>query len=607
MIRSLHKIVVVITTSVLLMTVGCNTIPAVASKVGKPATKLPVEPPMLNCSGIINGKFTRNYGTINALDTAVITLDLSATMLPKSETATRATFQTSASSKLTIKAQNGETITVPVKDMGLINEVEVGGFDHLIVGAQTKLPANSTLSFATKKQYFLPSIIFSAKPSSGINPLVSLKLDHTRWPVFPEQFVSLSTSPNSGIQNIELALTSTAGPSFTCAVTPGDVDCDEASLGNENGIHDLSKYGALPFSAANQVFSDHAMQTAIHCAKNGDTIVVPRGVYAFIEPIEINAKTLTILGQGIDSGLMQTQPQKDLLRITDSVAPRIKDLFLGGRNAPSGTSPALLRLKLVRYGRFDNIVLQGSHTGIALEGSLSNSFYDIKSSANIPEPFDGCLDPVTNPVTFRCHNQQWIDSTDYIAPTGPVIQLAGLEAEDIASNANRWYNVQLEGGVDGFRYRGLLGQGGAAFYGGIISTSGTNTREGIAVDIANNGQPILFSGMHIEANNVKLNTTQNVTFDSTLISGVPFTPTTKRYTGRICITGATQNTAIHNSTVEAIDGAPTKNFSIGSRQSILNTRLMLANTCSQAAGVAQEQRCVNWRTPLDNIPIFGCK
>lgn len=450
-------------------------------------------------------------------------------------------------------------------------------------------------------QYNSPFIILSS--NIGENVVVTDQFDATKLTLFKNKNINLSTDLNRKLQAVEITINPSGASSLSCNTIPGNVNCADPTLKVVGGEHDISNYGAIPTTPEKPYDSTTSIKAAIHCANPGDTIKIPRGLYAVNDTLEINKKTLKIEGQGIGSGIIQMNKSLDLLRITDTIAPRISDIFLGGRNPNSGETPALLRMKLVRYGRFDNVVLQGAHTGISLEGSLSNAFYDIKSSANIREPFTSCPDKAVNPGDFVCHNHQWISSIDYLPSNNPII--GGLAGEKVASNANRYYNLQLEGGTDGFKYVGSLGQGGSSFHGGIISTSGENDREGVAFNLKNTGQPILIEGMHIEANNIFLETTQNVTIESSMISGIQPTTTKNRKTGRVCLRSGAVNTSIQNSTVEAIDVHPSLVTTNPKRYQIKNSRLGLATSCEHTSTNANEL-CLNERISTSIPVIDGC-
>jgi len=590
---------------VLTLLSACQASPAIRSTEVNKSTRYE-STKQVSCSAELDGEFREKYGTIEAGTKLRTILDftIAADSFPP---AYKATHLADASSTITLDIEGEpQTYTFPIGLVGILDRATDGFVDSYSIANDMRISDPNNNRIGGEPQYIVPRI--SLRSGHGVNVIDTDQFNIGSLHLFDENVLSFSRSSTSNRFAVNLTVNETGQSSFLCSTSPGPTNCNDPSFKVVDGVHDIRNYGAVPSTPTQPFDSTLPIKAALQCAQPGETVFVPRGLYQISETLEISGKTLEIVGTGINSGIVQMDARKDLLSIYDTMAPRISDLFLGGRNPKEGHMPALLRMKLVRYGRFDNVVLQGAHTGIALEGSLSNSFYDIKASTNIREPFGGCPDAPPPPGKLVCHNHQWIDSIDYIAPSDTT-NLSPFASQNVASNANRYYNAQLEGGIDGFKYDGSLGNGGASFHGGIISTSGENGREGIAFNLKDVGQPFLIQGMHIEANSIILETTSNVTIDTTMVSGVPDTSTSIRKTGRVCLGDGAVFTEIRNSSIEAIEVSPSLVNATPRRYTLSNVRYGTAQTCKFPSAIptpGANELCLNERSSELTPKTDGC-
>lgn len=342
-----------------------------------------------------------------------------------------------------------------------------------------------------------------------------------------------------------------------CPITPvPELSCDRNTQSQDiDGLHDVRDYGA---NGSDLNDDWEAIQTAINCAYRGDTIYFPEGLYRVSRPLTARAFAMEFEGEPHRSGILQTCPSSDLFSFTDIAGLRMKDLTLGALDPEPDTEPSLVRLDKVRYSRFDNLQLNGSYYGLNLLNSVSNSFYDIKSLSGKIPPFgrlpskefgevtdvESSLCPTWEPLIISCWNRQWIN-------------MIYTDTVDNASNANRFYNVQLEGGVDGIRLNHTGNGNGGSFslYGGVISSfgindpDGENGRAGKAIEIISNAHPTLISGMHIEGGNVHLISSKGVTMEGSIMVGGEKAKGGELYISSLDSSNNNRNTTVINSVV----------------------------------------------------------
>ncbi len=202
----------------------------------------------------------------------------------------------------------------------------------------------------------------------------------------------------------------------------------------------------------------------------------------------------------------------------------------------------------------------------------------------------------TLPANYECVTQQWIHFRDIDRP-----RYVG-QNDARASNANRFYDLTLRGGVDGIRQTASLGQGGWSLHSGYIGTDGTINRSGVALDLNAPGQPVLIENTTIKHNNVLLKGSNSVAFiNSKIVSDGDST----RLNGRLCVRSPSLNTAIENSDVEAID---IDYYVVGTRtldHRIDGVSTGLNNTCDDQDN-DPTKHCTKLHTSSVSLPIQGC-
>jgi len=445
-----------------------------------------IDLPSLVCNGSFSGLFKSSYGTIPQNTPFDGKITINARQFKDSDPASEhgSYIVTNPNSRIELSTTNHGTASVPLSGIGISRGVPGR---RAILSFRPSLGHSGSLG--GRKQTETSELLLMFRHDDP-NFLVSDKFPiSVQWSDFNSARFQLKAPPfphfsDAWVDSFELSC---------------DLDEPESPVPcNQNKhVHHVTDYGATPSDGTDDY---QAIKNALSCAKHGDTVIFTSGLYHTSKPLTIVNKALEIKGEGIRTGLFQMNAGMDLLHITNATGARIRDIFLGARTPKSGENGSLLKMTETRYSRIDNVHLQGGFYGINLIGSLSNSFYDVRSGNNVTEPYEAC------PVDELCNNQQWIS----ITPT-----------DRFQGNANRFYNLQLEGGRNGilFDQTGKGISGSFSLYGGIISVFGEPEKSiaGKAIEIVNNRHPILISGMHIESGNVHLKAANHVSIENSVI------------------------------------------------------------------------------------------
>ncbi|MFA7373138.1 MAG: glycosyl hydrolase family 28-related protein [bacterium] len=265
-------------------------------------------------------------------------------------------------------------------------------------------------------------------------------------------------------------------PSTTVSALTADLNFNNRKILNvgdlvtRGPIVDVRAYGAAGDGLTDDTI---AIQNAVDGADVGAVIYFPKGAYLLSDEIMVT-KRLNFQGDGHASQLFQSNTSKSMFVIGSSSisinAMLMRDLYLA--SAATASDTALLNLTCVHRSRFDNVIMLGGYYGVFLKSSLCNTFVDLKTGNNIRGHFK---------QTYSSINQCWI----YIKKDA---------MSSATSNANRFYNLLLEGGTNGIYFDGES-QGGLSCYGGTIEGLAST---GTSIDIYNNQTPIVISGVHFE-------------------------------------------------------------------------------------------------------------
>jgi hypothetical protein len=262
------------------------------------------------------------------------------------------------------------------------------------------------------------------------------------------------------------------------AVAPAFADDDSSAS--------IKTYGAAGDGRQDDT---QAFRQALASVKAGGTILLPPGNYTFSDTIVIS-KPVKIVGQGFTTQLYN-KSGKTLFSFRNVQNASLRDVYLGSNATVSGT--ALIELINSHRNRFDNVTMLGGYYGVHLNGSLLNTFIDLRSGINI----QGFFAPVSV-------NQAWVfGDRNY--------------AVSISANANTFVAPVLEGGTNGIIMNDAAGEGSIHITGGTI--------EGVSgVGLTFNGTtlPSSVTGVHFEANgtDILINAANNIRIASVLSTGL---------------------------------------------------------------------------------------
>ena len=356
-------------------------------------------------------------------------------------------------------------------------------------------------------------------------------------------------------------------------------------------LHDVVRdYSATSDNDADD--DSEAIQQALSCADKGDTVYFPSGLYHVDQTLYADQE-ITIRGEPLRSGLFQRNKDVDLLKLAFASNAEIRDLLLSGVTGSSATQPALLRLFEMKAPHVENVYFYGGHTGIAIQNSETGIFKKMSGAENHPLGIDRCGNyQGGGPRPYTCSNQQWV-----------LIDDSNRQAESKASMSHLFINPIFEGAVAGIKHIGGANSIGWSMVGGVFSTHGVPgpMRNPTAIEISGTTEPILIKGMHIEGNRVVLENTNNVWFESNMISGVE-----KTTQGRFCVRGRADGLRIWDSSLEALDVGPDlDNPGMPIHFDNENNRFGTAGTCKHS-GVPAPNLCENYRTALADQVLDGC-
>ena len=292
---------------------------------------------------------------------------------------------------------------------------------------------------------------------------------------------------------------------------------------DHSGRTNIRDYGAL-CNGTNDDTS--AFKAAIAAAPFGGVVFVPPGNCVVSDTLDIKNNLVSIVGDGLGSQIFQ-QSDKTLLRLTNTAALMIKNLFLGSAATSVGT--ALIDLTNSHRNRIDNVSMLGSYHGLHLNGSLLNTVVDLRSGVNFSQLFFAASQIVTP-------NQYWVYAEPYAA-TG------------ISANANTFIAPVLEGGTNGIFIKDGNGQGSLQLVGGTfegvtgigLQFHGTFLPSSVTgIDFEDNGQDIVIDG----SSNIRMSAINSVS--GAVIPPAPI----------VSLTGDTRNVQISDSSVDSIFVGP---------------------------------------------------
>lgn len=252
-----------------------------------------------------------------------------------------------------------------------------------------------------------------------------------------------------------------------------------------------------------------AIRRAIERTPDGGLVFFPPGEYRVSGEIVID-RPISLAGTGRGSQIYQSSPGQSLFVFKNVQAVAVRDLYLGSVATTPGSS--LIKLIGTHRSRFENITMRGANYGVHLQGSLLNTFADLRSGVNI----GGFFAPTSS-------NRYWV---------------FGERFGNISANANTFIAPVLEGGANGIRIEDEGGEGSVYIYGGAI--------EGVSevgLSLRKAGLPSVISGVHFEANR-----TADIELDqafATRIEGV-------LATGNVIVGGKSLNTTIGNALIDRL-------------------------------------------------------
>ena len=425
---------------------------------------------------------------------------------------------------ISAKFENGDVLSNSIDDITVENRPEGRGLKDKLIFAASPIKGSVRVGGILQRDRVL-SMFFTDNDAGAIHDL-SVPTDGPTIAGFNGPHTQLLWSDEYNRTEELLDVDSITMSCTTAPVVPPVLGC----ISRLDRIHDVVDYGANP---GNSNDDTAYIKTAFACANPGDTIYFPSGIFHVNDVVELKRNRASaqfqhgvkIQGEGISSQIIQETAGLDLFRLSEVQAVTVSNLFLGAYDPLPGESgnPALLDLHRVNYSRFDTIYMQGGHTGINIDGSISNSFHDIRSAYNIREPIDWCKpnnDP--NPARLDCLIHQWIN----------IVDNKDIPNDSRGANANRFYNLILEGGQHGIRYKGTTGSGSFSLFGGVISVIGDHILStdahnnfdpadphgaGVAIQIETNGHPVGIHDVHIEGSDIVLKGTNSVSLLNVLL------------------------------------------------------------------------------------------
>ena len=269
---------------------------------------------------------------------------------------------------------------------------------------------------------------------------------------------------------------------------------------------DVTRFGA---TGNGEQDATQAIRRAIDHTPNGGLVFFPPGKYRVNGEIVID-RPVSLAGTGLGSQIHQSSPDQSLFVFRNVQAVSVRDLYLG--SSATAADASLLELVNTHRSRFENITMLGGGYGVHLQGSLLNTFADLRSGVNI----GGFFAPTSA-------NSYWVFAERF---------------NGISANANTFLAPTLEGGANGIRLEDEGGEGSLHVYGGTIEGV-----SGVGLSLHKAGLPSVISGVHFEANGIA-----DIELDqayATRIEGV-------FATGKIMLGKTTLNTTIANGLIHAI-------------------------------------------------------
>jgi len=288
---------------------------------------------------------------------------------------------------ITARFENGDVLSNSIDDITVIDRQEFQGFLDEIIFSTSPIRSNSRVGGILQRDRVL-SMKFVDSDGGAIHN-IKLPTDATVYSGFNGPHTQLLWSDISNATDALLDINSISMSCSTTTITSPVTNC----INRPDRVHNVVEYGASPADGNEDT---EFFKKAFSCANPGDSIYIPRGIYHLTDTVELkrNATTaefqngVTVVGEGIASQVIQNTAGIDLFRFSEVQGLVVEKLFLGAHDPLVGESgnPALMDIHRVNYSRFDSIFMQGGHTGINIDGSISNSFYDIRSAYNIAEP-----------------------------------------------------------------------------------------------------------------------------------------------------------------------------------------------------------------------------
>ena len=297
-----------------------------------------------------------------------------------------------------------------------------------------------------------------------------------------------------------------AGLVLSALLGPPGAASSEAATGPPGAATwtDVTKLGARPGADATA-----AVRLAIEHTPAGGLVFFPPGHYTVSGEIVID-RPLILSGEGLGSQIFQSSPGQSLFVLRGVQGVSIQDLYLGSAATTAGAS--LIKLVGAHHCRVENVTMLGGYYGVHLQGSILNTFIDLRSGVNIGGFFAG-----------TSTNRYWVFAE---------------RANGISANANTFLAPVLEGGTNGIRLEDAGGEGSLYVFGGSI--------EGVAnvgLGLRKAGLPTVISGMHFEGNG-----TADIDLDQAFATRIEGVFATKK----IRLGKTTLNTTIANGLVHAI-------------------------------------------------------
>lgn len=228
----------------------------------------------------------------------------------------------------------------------------------------------------------------------------------------------------------------------------------------------VKKYGAMGDGVT---IDDAAFTHAIADTPVDGELYIPAGNYVINQEFTIN-KRMRIRGDGYSTQIFQSNFSANIFTVS-ARGVRIEDIFLG--SASTTVDTALINLAQAHHADVRNVTMRGGYYGILIDGTLSSTFTNVRSDANLGSPaFFAASQTSTNNTWVRSRHN-----------TG------------FSANANVFINPVLEGGTTCFHHTDFQGQGNLTIVGGTIEACA-----GIGMLVEGNGAPVNVIGTHFEGN-----------------------------------------------------------------------------------------------------------